>query len=47
MDYLIANVDHVFFKIEEDLDQQYGTVPFPGMDSEFLFFYHSYNFNSL
>ncbi|XP_063710035.1 cleavage and polyadenylation specificity factor subunit 4 [Culicoides brevitarsis] len=32
MDYLIANVDHVFFKIEEDLDQQYGTVPFPGMD---------------
>lgn len=40
MDYLIANVDHVFFKIEEDLDQQFGNVPFPGMDSK-IFYMHA------
>lgn len=39
MDFIIANVDHIEFKIERDLNEQYGSLPlpFPGMDSEFSF----------
>lgn len=38
MDMIIANVDHIQFKIERDLNEQFGALPlpFPGMDSEFL-----------
>jgi len=34
MDYLIANVDQFQFKVEGDLDEQFGALPlpFPGMD---------------
>ncbi len=40
MDLIIANVDHVEFKIERDLNEQFGALPlpFPGMDSECFFF---------
>lgn len=36
MDALIANVDCYEFKIERDLNEQYGALPlpFPGMDSK-------------
>jgi cleavage and polyadenylation specificity factor subunit 4 len=36
MEFLIANVDQVYFKIERDLEEQYGALPiqFPGMDSK-------------
>lgn len=36
MDMLIANVEHLDFKIERDLNEQYGALPlpFPGMDSK-------------
>ena len=36
MDYLIANVDNLLFKIERDLNEQFGALPlpFPGMDSK-------------
>ena len=36
MDFLIANVEHLDFKIERDLNEQYGALPlpFPGMDSK-------------
>lgn len=36
MEFLVANVDHVEFKIERDLSEQFGALPlpFPGMDSE-------------
>lgn len=39
MDYLIANVDHIQFKIEKELDEQYGALPLPfaGMDSKLNF----------
>ena len=38
MDMLIANVDSWTFKIEKDLNEQYGALalPFPGMDSKWL-----------
>lgn len=38
MDLIIANVDHIEFKIERDLNEQFGALPlpFPGMDSEYL-----------
>ncbi|KXJ71075.1 cleavage and polyadenylation specificity factor subunit 4 [Aedes albopictus] len=34
MDFLIAGVDNVMFKIEKDLNEQFGALPlpFPGMD---------------
>ncbi|XP_055378233.1 cleavage and polyadenylation specificity factor subunit 4 [Condylostylus longicornis] len=34
MEFLIASVDHLEFKIERDLNQQFGALPlpFPGMD---------------
>lgn len=34
---MIANVQQIRFKIERDLDEQYGALPlpFPGMDSMF------------
>lgn len=37
MDLIIANVDHIEFKIERDLNEQFGALPlpFPGMDSKF------------
>lgn len=37
MDFIIANVEHIEFKIERDLNEQYGSLPlpFPGMDSKF------------
>lgn len=36
MEALIANVDCYEFKIERDLNEQYGalSLPFPGMDSK-------------
>lgn len=36
MDLMIANVQQIRFKIERDLDEQYGALPlpFPGMDSK-------------
>lgn len=36
MDFIIANVEHLEFKIERDLNEQYGSLPLPfaGMDSE-------------
>lgn len=36
MDFIIANVEHLEFKIEHDLNEQYGSLPlpFPGMDSK-------------
>lgn len=36
MDFLVANVDHLTFKIESDLNEQNGALPiaFPGMDSK-------------
>lgn len=36
MDFIIANVEHLDFKIERDLNEQYGSLPlpFPGMDSK-------------
>ena len=35
MEYIVANVDHIEFKIERDLNEQFGALalPFPGMDS--------------
>lgn len=41
MDIIIANVDHIEFKIERDLNEQFGALPlpFPGMDSEFGYVY--------
>lgn len=40
MDFLIAGVDNVMFKIEKDLNEQFGALPlpFPGMDSKYLMF---------
>lgn len=40
MDFIIANVEHIEFKIERDLNEQYGSLPlpFPGMDSKYLVF---------
>lgn len=40
MDFIIANVEHLEFKIERDLNEQYGSLPLPfaGMDSKFLAF---------
>lgn len=37
MDFIIANVEHIEFKIERDLNEQYGSLPlpFPGMDSKY------------
>lgn len=37
MEYAIANVDHLEFKIERDLNEQFGalSLPFTGMDSKF------------
>lgn len=37
MEYAIANVDHLEFKIERDLNEQFGALPLPftGMDSKF------------
>lgn len=37
MDFLVANVDNIEFKIERDLNEQFGALPlpFPGMDSEY------------
>lgn len=34
MDFLVANVDHLGFKIEIDLNEQFGALPLPfsGMD---------------
>lgn len=45
MDYLIANVDHIQFKIEKELDEQYGALPLPfaGMDSKLHFIIKSFN----
>lgn len=39
MDFLIANVDHIDFKIERDLNEQFGALPLPfsGMDSKNFF----------
>lgn len=39
MDFIIANVEHIEFKIERDLNEQYGSLPlpFPGMDSKYFF----------
>lgn len=36
MEFLIANVEHLLFKIETDLSEQYGALPLPfsGMDSK-------------
>lgn len=36
MELLIANVDNIEFKIERDLNEQFGALPlpFPGMDSK-------------
>lgn len=36
MDFIIANVEHIEFKIERDLNEQFGSLPlpFPGMDSK-------------
>lgn len=36
MEILIANVENIEFKIERDLNEQYGalSLPFPGMDSK-------------
>lgn len=36
MDFLVANVENMVFKIEKDLNEQYGALPlpFPGMDSK-------------
>lgn len=36
MDFIIANVEHLDFKIERDLNEQYGSLPLPfaGMDSK-------------
>lgn len=36
MDVIIANVEHIDFKIERDLNEQYGSLPLPftGMDSK-------------
>ena len=41
MELLIANVNHVVFKIDRDLNEQYGALPlpFPGMDSKRVFVY--------
>lgn len=38
MDFIIANVEHIEFKIERDLNEQYGSLPLPfaGMDSKYL-----------
>lgn len=38
MDLIIANVDHISFKIERDLNEQFGALPlpFPGMDSKYF-----------
>lgn len=38
MDFIIANVEHIEFKIERDLNEQYGSLPLPfaGMDSKRL-----------
>lgn len=43
MDLIIANVDHIEFKIERDLNEQFGALPlpFPGMDSESLVMFTS------
>lgn len=37
MEYAIANVDHLEFKIERDLNEQFGALnlPFTGMDSKY------------
>lgn len=39
MELLVANVDSVVFKIDRDLNEQYGALPlpFPGMDSKNCF----------
>lgn len=41
MDFIIANVEHIEFKIERDLNEQYGSLPlpFPGMDSKYRLWY--------
>lgn len=38
MDFIIANVEHIEFKIERDLNEQYGSLPLPftGMDSKLI-----------
>lgn len=40
MEYLIANVNNLQFKIEGDLNEQYGALPLPfqGMDSKYFYF---------
>lgn len=37
MDFIIANVEHIDFKIERDLNEQFGSLPLPftGMDSKY------------
>lgn len=37
MDLIIANVEQFDFKIERDLNEQYGSLPLPfsGMDSKY------------
>lgn len=41
MDFIIANVEHLEFKIERDLNEQYGSLPLPfaGMDSKWILKY--------
>lgn len=36
MEFIVANVEHIEFKIERDLNEQFGALPlpFPGMDSK-------------
>lgn len=38
MEFIVANVDHIEFKIERDLNEQFGALPlpFPGMDSKYI-----------
>jgi cleavage and polyadenylation specificity factor subunit 4 len=50
MDFVIANTDNSFFKIEHELDEQIGALPLPfaGMDkslSAVCTFFNSGNIN--
>lgn len=45
MEFLVANVDHIEFKIERDLNEQFGALPlpFPGMDSKYKIHTNQHN----